>query len=64
MRPDQPSRTALMVGIHRAAHQALDTPPVLADPLALHVLPPRDLPLLARFFVSRAARRMARAGEP
>jgi methyltransferase (TIGR00027 family) len=41
MRPDQPSRTALMVGIHRAAHQLLDTPPVFVDPIAMQVLPPR-----------------------
>jgi methyltransferase (TIGR00027 family) len=48
VRPDQPSRTALMVGIHRAAHQLLDAPPVLADPLALRILPPRAAAALQR----------------
>ena len=34
----QPSRTAWRVALHRAAHQLLDRPPVLEDPLAVPIL--------------------------
>lgn len=42
MRPAQPSRTAYRVALLRAAHQLLDDPPVLVDPLAIPILRPRD----------------------
>jgi methyltransferase (TIGR00027 family) len=38
MKEDQPSRTAQLVAIRRAAHQILDRPRVFDDPLALHVI--------------------------
>ncbi len=38
MREGTPSRTALRVATHRAAHQLLDDPRVLDDPIALRVL--------------------------
>ena len=38
MRPDRPSRTALRVAQSRAAHQLLDTPRVLDDPLAVRIV--------------------------
>jgi methyltransferase (TIGR00027 family) len=38
MIPSQTSRTAEMVALHRAAHQLLDRPPVLHDPLAIDIL--------------------------
>jgi len=38
MIPAQPSHTAQRVALHRAAHQLLDHPPVLDDPLALAIL--------------------------
>lgn len=39
LRPDNPSRTAIAVAIHRAAHQVLDQPAILADPMAFRILP-------------------------
>ena len=41
MREARPSRTALRVALHRAAHQVLDSPKVLADPLALAIVGPK-----------------------
>ncbi|HTO73309.1 MAG TPA: class I SAM-dependent methyltransferase [Gemmatimonadales bacterium] len=38
MRESGPSRTAIGVAIHRAAHQTLDHPPVFVDPFAERVL--------------------------
>lgn len=38
----RPSLTALRVALRRAAHQLLDHPPVLADPLALPILGPAE----------------------
>ncbi len=38
MKEDQPSRTAQLVAIRRAAHQILDKPKVFDDPLALSVI--------------------------
>jgi len=38
MKPDQPSRTALMVARQRAAHQLLDHGTILDDPFALKIL--------------------------
>jgi methyltransferase (TIGR00027 family) len=38
MKQDQPSRTAQLVAIRRAAHQLLDRPKVFDDPLALHII--------------------------
>ena len=38
MRPDHPSATALRVAMRRAAHQLLDHPPVLEDPVALRII--------------------------
>lgn len=40
MNEGQPSRTAQRVALERAAHQVLDSPLVLEDPLALRVLSP------------------------
>ena len=40
MQEGRPSRTALGVATHRAAHQLLDDPKVLDDPLALDILGP------------------------
>lgn len=42
MIPAEPSRTAYRVALRRAAHQLLDLPPVLHDPLALAILRPED----------------------
>ena len=41
MKPDQPSRTAFRVALRRAAHQVLDRPPVLDDPIALRIIGPQ-----------------------
>ena len=41
MIPAQPSRTALRVALHRAAHQLLDAPHVFVDPLAVRILGPK-----------------------
>ena len=41
MRPDEPSRTAFRVAMRRAAHQVLDRPPVLDDPIALRIIGPQ-----------------------
>ena len=38
----EPSRTADRVALERAVHQLIDTPLVLADPLAIRMLPPED----------------------
>jgi O-methyltransferase involved in polyketide biosynthesis len=38
MKPDEPSRTALMVARQRAAHQLLDHGAILNDPFALKLL--------------------------
>src|SRR4051794_25821746 len=38
MEEAKPSRTAMRVAIRRAAHQLLDTPRVLEDPLAIPIL--------------------------
>jgi methyltransferase (TIGR00027 family) len=40
MIPAAPSRTALRVAMRRAAHQLLDRPPVLEDPIAITILGP------------------------
>lgn len=42
MREGQGSRTAERVAVRRAAHQLLDRPPVLDDPLALAILAPEE----------------------
>lgn len=55
MEHGKPSRTALRVAIRRAAHQLVDRPPVLDDPIALRLIGPefaRDL--------ERASHRVAR----
>jgi len=41
MKPDQPSTTAWRVALRRAAHQVLDRPVVLEDPIALRIVGPR-----------------------
>ena len=41
MKPDQPSTTAYRVAMRRAAHQLLDQPVVLEDPVALRIVGPR-----------------------
>src|SRR6185503_3417592 len=38
MRDDRPSRTAMGMAIHRAAHQMFDHPPVFVDPFAERIL--------------------------
>jgi len=38
VKPNTVSRTAQRVALRRAAHQLLDAPPVLADPLALRII--------------------------
>ena len=38
MKPDQPSTTAYRVAMRRAAHQILDQPKVLDDPIALRIV--------------------------
>ena len=38
MQHGKPSRTALRVAIRRAAHQLVDRPPVLDDPIALRLI--------------------------
>jgi methyltransferase (TIGR00027 family) len=40
---DQPSRTAYRVALSRAAHQLLDRPPVLEDPVALAIVGERGV---------------------
>src|SRR3982750_2808770 len=42
MREGQPSRTAERVAIQRAAHQCLDSPRVLDDPIAIRIISERD----------------------
>jgi len=39
MKPDDPSRTALMIAWQRAAHQLLDHGSILHDPFAIKILP-------------------------
>src|SRR5262249_33250070 len=41
MKPDRPSATAYRVAMRRAAHQILDRPVVLEDPIALRIIGPR-----------------------
>src|SRR5262245_21621582 len=41
MKLDQPSATAYRVAMRRAAHQLLDEPKVLDDPVALRIVGPR-----------------------
>jgi methyltransferase (TIGR00027 family) len=41
MKPDQPSGTAFRVAMRRAAHQVLDRPLVLDDPIALRIIGPQ-----------------------
>jgi methyltransferase (TIGR00027 family) len=41
LKPDQPSSTAYRVAMRRAAHQLLDQPVVLEDPIALRIVGPR-----------------------
>ena len=41
MKPDRPSSTAFRVAMRRAAHQILDRPLVLEDPIALRIVGPR-----------------------
>ena len=38
MKPDEPSRTALMIARQRAAHQVLDHGAILYDPFAMKIL--------------------------
>jgi O-methyltransferase involved in polyketide biosynthesis len=38
MKPNEPSRTALMVALQRAAHQVLDHGSILNDPFAMKIL--------------------------
>ena len=38
MKPNEPSRTALMIALQRAAHQALDHGSILSDPFAMKIL--------------------------
>jgi methyltransferase (TIGR00027 family) len=46
MEPGQPSRTAFAAAAHRATHQVVDMPVVLADPLAARILGLPDDPAL------------------
>ena len=56
MEAGRPSRTALRVAQRRAAHQVLDRPPVLADPVAIPILGPHFA-----FDPARESSRFARA---
>jgi O-methyltransferase involved in polyketide biosynthesis len=38
MKPNEPSRTALMIARQRAAHQVLDHGSILYDPFAMKIL--------------------------
>jgi len=38
MKPNEPSRTALMIARQRAAHQVLDHGAILDDPFAMKIL--------------------------
>jgi O-methyltransferase involved in polyketide biosynthesis len=38
MKPNEPSRTALMIARQRAAHQVLDHGSILRDPFAMKIL--------------------------
>jgi methyltransferase (TIGR00027 family) len=42
MNPSQSSQTAELVARHRAAHQLLERPPILADPLAIEIVGAED----------------------
>jgi methyltransferase (TIGR00027 family) len=55
-----PSKTALRVAIHRAAHQVLDVPPVFEDPLALRLLDADHDPALRPGLEGAAAGRLSR----
>jgi methyltransferase (TIGR00027 family) len=46
MKENRPSRTALRVAMHRAAHQILDNPKIFDDPLALRLLSLEKAPAL------------------
>jgi len=59
MIPAEPSHTAHRVALRRAAHQLLDQPPVLSDPLAIPILGPATAAALradpAQFETSRVS---------
>jgi methyltransferase (TIGR00027 family) len=48
MKPNEPSRTALMIAIQRAAHQVLDQGSILYDPFALKILREDEKDVLQR----------------
>lgn len=56
MHEDQPSRTALAVAAHRAAHQTADGAAIFADPLARIVLGPDADAIVAQFEAADPAR--------
>lgn len=61
MKQDRPSQTAYRVAISRAAHQILDDPKVLDDPIALDVVGPEGAAIIragGRQFESGFARRL------
>ena len=59
MQEARPSRTAFRVAMHRAAHQVLDNPKVLDDPLALAIIGPKAASQL-RFSENRYGEQVAR----
>jgi methyltransferase (TIGR00027 family) len=61
MLTDRPSRTAQRVAMSRAAHQVLDTPVVLDDPIALSIVgadAARDIRSHPRWLAARRARHL------
>jgi O-methyltransferase involved in polyketide biosynthesis len=46
MKPNEPSRTALMIARQRAAHQVLDHGAILDDPFAMKILREDEMELL------------------
>jgi methyltransferase (TIGR00027 family) len=61
MEPGRPSATAFRVAMRRAAHQVLDSPRVLEDPVALRIIGPARAESLRtdrRTYDSRFARRL------
>jgi methyltransferase (TIGR00027 family) len=58
---NQASRTALGAALYRAAHQLLDVPPILADPLALRIIGPDAERVLRSGDQARAGRAGLRA---
>ena len=61
MKQDRPSQTAYRVAISRAAHQILDTPKVLDDPIALSIVGAEGAAIIhagGRHFESALARRL------